>query len=149
MRMALMLLASLAALSAPAFSGDCPADGATYQIGKEPGFTFSLAKSAEQANASDLSATLKTPTRHWDFDFTASNGYSFNYLLPRQVSEAEEDGYRIYFWDEAFQPLDIPQSSGKAPAYVFAPEIGLSLWYGVGEREFLPIAMWRLQPCRR
>ena len=139
-------LLSLILAASPAAEAGCLTDGATYRIDGAEGFELILQKAAEPSAASDMEATLVTPLLRMEFSLTASNGYSFNYLLPKVVKEGEEDSFRLYGFDKALKPTELPQSGQSASRYYFTPELGSALWYS-SERQYLPPEMWRLQDC--
>ena len=66
--------------AAPALA-QCPADLATYSMADAERFSINFAKQKQPKTWSNIQATLNTPTRHFDFEFAASNGYSLNYLV--------------------------------------------------------------------
>jgi hypothetical protein len=158
MRKALMFaaLAHLATLAAsPALAASCTGSNARYVMPGADGFTLTLTPRAEPLAWSDLDVVLKTPTRRFLFSLTASNGYSYNYAVqeepappPEADDSGDDDSQRIYFFNAKMDVLDLPQGKNPAPDMVFLPDFGGALWYGgFDPREFLPIAMWRLEGC--
>lgn len=154
MRKALMCAALLQITAAPAIAADCTGANARYAMTGADGFSLTLAPRPEPRAWSDLDVLLKTPTRQFRFGLTASNGYSYNYAvqeeppLPGGDDVASGDAsQRIYFFDGKMDVTDLPQGKSPAPAMIFLPDFGGALWYGSDPREFLPIAMWRLQGC--
>lgn len=155
MRKALMLvsLATLAA-AAPAAAATCTGAGAHYTIAGGDGFELILEKAKEPMAWSDLDVFLKTPTRTFRYSLTASNGYSYNYLVQEdpRLPASEDDGsdagsYRVFLFSKDMAVLDLPQAAAPAPDFIFIPDLGGALWYGSEPREFLPTAMWRLKDC--
>lgn len=154
MRKALMFaaLAQLAATSA--LAAPCTGSNARYALAGADGFSLTLTPRAEPMAWSDLDVVVKTPTRQFRFSLTASNGYSYNYAVqedPAPPAESDDSGddasQRIYFFSAKAEVLDLPQGKAPAPDMIFLPDFGGALWYGTEPREFLPIAMWRLEGC--
>jgi hypothetical protein len=156
MRKGLMSLAAAAALAIAPWGGaqaaSCKGLNAVYGLDGEPHFELKLVKPKVHLAWSDLEVTLKTPTRALRFTLTASNGYSFNYLVqeePKLPKSAGDDAgsFHIFFFDKKLKTLELPQAKARAPDYIFAPDVGSALWYGMEPREFMPMAMWRLKTC--
>ena len=139
-------LASALFLAAPALAGEgCPADRAVYTLKDQPAVTAGFAPAHHFASmASDLYFFVTTSQATYWFTMTVSNGYSNLYLLPVSdpyAPEAEPDGpgavgnedtidLALYImsldWDVA---LDPPNKGEPAPARLFVPELGPTLWY--------------------
>jgi hypothetical protein len=150
MRTLLFMFLLAVAFTGAAQAGDCKATDAVYAIPDTPGFELRLGKATELNAYSDLEAVLTTPTRKMTFSFTASNGYAMNYLVlngESESAESEETSFRIYGFNKSLDSTELPNASSSPPDYLFVPELGLHLHYGTSEREFIPVAMWRLQPC--
>jgi hypothetical protein len=133
------------------FAAPCKGLNAAYVMKDAEGFSFKLVKAKEALAWSDLEAVLTTPTRRIEFTFTASNGYSINYMVRKEASVAPDDNessYPFNSFDVNLNILDLPQSTNAAPVTIFAPELGSMLWYGNEAREYLPIGMWRLKSCK-
>ncbi|NMD07238.1 MAG: hypothetical protein GYA66_04590 [Phyllobacteriaceae bacterium] len=151
----LILLAPSPALAgAPLGGAPCPADGARYLIDGGEGFELRLEKAKEPMAWSDLDVFVSSPTHKLRFSLTASNGYSFNYaVLEEPATPVAADGednrpsYHLFPFDAHMAPASLPQGKEAAPAYIFMPDLGSHFWYGSEPREFVPIAMWKLQPC--
>jgi hypothetical protein len=152
MRMA-AVLATLALLPLPAAqAASCKGLNARYTVPGAKGFELKLEKAKETRAWSDLDVTVKTPSHAFRFSLTASNGYSYNYLVqedPKLPSDADSDAgsYRIFLFDKSANILELPNAKSKAPAMIFVPDLGGALYYGSETREFVPTAMWRLKGC--
>ncbi len=142
----------LAVSAAPALSAECAIDQVTYVQPEAAGYTLSFRPAAEPNAWSNLEATLKTPTREFKYSMTASNGYSFNYLVPSWKDAPEDASYHIFLFDKDFKTLELPNKGVAAPAAILTPEIGVGLYYGdintnSAVQEFLPTDMWRAEGC--
>ncbi len=139
-------------LAAPAQAAACTAERARYVMDGDANhrLEFSTAKARNAWSALVVTLSAKTGDRR--FAFTASNGYSFNYLVPEDPTDkaADEASLRIFFFGQRLEPLDIPTAGDTPPAYIFAPDLGPLLWYGPqgGGSDYLPIGMWRFAGCR-
>jgi hypothetical protein len=133
--------------AAEAKSKLCLADHAVYQMDDAKGFTIKFVNAKEPTAYSQLDAILTTPTRSFAFSFTASNGYSFNYLVPRWKDAAADADFHLFLFDNKMKTLELPQMGKAAPPFLLTPELGTFLWYGEEPREFLPANMWHLQGC--
>ncbi|MEM5500350.1 hypothetical protein WNY59_01970 [Ahrensia kielensis] len=175
---------SVASASAHSPQLECPAEQAVYrlqtddgplEIGFIPATTFISA-------ASDLYLYLTTMQRTYWFSFSVSNGYSGMTLHPvsdpvaasaegtsprellqeyfGKVEDPVENeiwsSLRFYALDTEMNFLFEPPLSGElAPAYVMAPEIGLTLWYqpqaltedATAERDSIPRGIFSLIEC--
>jgi hypothetical protein len=140
----------LAASAAPALSAECTIDQVTFVQPEAEGFTLTFRPAAEPNAYSNLEATLKTPTREFKFSMTASNGYSFNYLVPSWPDAPDDPSFHIFLYDKNFATLGLPNKGVAVPEAILTPELGSWLWYG-GDvdtpREFLPADMWRAEGC--
>lgn len=149
--MSLKAAALLAILSAPAFAADCSIDKAVYTV-KNPdaeGFSLTFRPAVEPNAWSDLQATLTTPSREYKFSLTASNGYSYNYLVPAWKDAPEDADFHLFLFDKDLAVLDLPAKGKPAAHAILTPELGSWLYYGAeGEtRDFLPVGMWTLAKC--
>ncbi len=140
------------AATLPALSAECTVDTVTYVQPDAEGFSLTFRPATEPNAWSDLEATLKTPTREFKFSMTASNGYSFNYLVPSWKDAPEDSEFHIHFYDKDFKTLGLPNKSGATPAAILTPELGSWLYYGDinannSSQEYLPADMWRAEKC--
>ena len=136
--------------SPTAFAKPCNGVNAKYEIDGAVGFELKFVAAKDPMAWSDLEAELTTPLRKFTYSLTASNGYSINYLVrkePQQDSTQDEQSYAIHGFDENLGTVGLPQTTKPAPKFILTPEIGSSLWYGQEQREYLPLAMWRLKSC--
>lgn len=150
----LLLSATPALAGAPMGGAPCPAAGARYLIEGGDGFELRLETAKEPMAWSDLDVFVKSPTRNLRFSLTASNGYSFNYAVLEDpatpvAADGEDDrpSFHLFPFDHRMNLLELPQGKSPAPKYIFMPDLGSHLWHGSEPREFVPIGMWRLQPC--
>ena len=134
-------------LSGAAEAKTCLADHAVYHMDDGKGFTLKFVKAKEPTAYSALDAIVTSPKRKLEFSFTASNGYSFNYLVPRWKDAPADADFHIFIFDSKMKTLDLPQSGKAAPPFLLTPELGSFFWYGQEPREFLPANVWRLQTC--
>lgn len=151
-----LLLASPALAAAPA---TCPIEKSVYQLKEAPaGTTLRFQKAAKPNAWSRLEAVIHSPAtgRTWRFSYTASNGYSTQYLVQEAPKPTSEDnsGSPLYLFTAALTSINLPQPGEPAPRYAFLPDIGKSFWYGTVspapkvKREFLPTELWELSACR-
>jgi hypothetical protein len=155
MRNALMSLTLILLAASPAMAASpCPAAGARYLVDGGDGFELRLEPAKEPMAWSDLDVFVTSPTKKLRFSLTASNGYSFNYaVLEGPATPVAADGednrpsYHLFPFDGGMKLLDLPQGKSPAPDFIFMPDLGSHFWYGSEPREFVPIGMWRLQPC--
>jgi hypothetical protein len=140
---------SFAALSLPAIAADCTIDKATYTQPNAEGFSLTFRPAAEPNAWSDLEATLRTPTREFKFSMTASNGYSFNYLVPSWKDAPLEADFRLFLYGQDFASLELPNKGKLAPVAILAPDLGPLLYYSesMKVREYIPPEMWRMTKC--
>jgi opacity protein-like surface antigen len=139
----------LAALSLPAIAADCAIEKATYTQPNAEGFSLTFRPAAEPNAWSDLEATLKTPTREFKFSMTASNGYSFNYLVPSWKGAPEDTDFHVFLYGQDFASLELPNKGKPAPVAILAPELGAFLYYteAMNVQEYIPPEMWRMTKC--
>lgn len=144
----------------------CVAERAVYANRAQPNAELRIFKPPHAQNAaSDLAARVAFEGETYWFAFTASNGYSHNYVgrtgdmieAARREDAAEDDGEEhqepeydgseIVFFDPDYNVLEnIPQSGEPAPAHIIATGIGSAIWYSE-PRRLVPIAMWDLKSC--
>ena len=126
----------------------CPIEKSTYSLAKNTEFSLAFNTLKEPKAWSALGLVLKTPSRTFAYEFTASNGYETFFLVSLSPQGIEDDSTSIYFFDKDLKTLALPQSGSNAPAYIFTPDLGQQLWYASLEpREYLPTEMWRLDGC--
>lgn len=126
----------------------CPADLALYSHMEDGQFSAAFGKMQNPKAWSDLQFTINTPSKKHDYEFTESNGYAVQYMVP--LPEQPEDTTRdisVTFFDEKLRVLPLPQSETPAPAYIFAPQIGSVIYYGFEPRELMAIGMFKLSGC--
>ena len=158
----------------------CPIDRAVYTLRGATSFTAGFARQdRRKVHPSDLVFWLKTPERLYVFSFQSPNGYGGTYLAPDVdprlavgMTDAEErDAHaRATSGDELSIPFDAftsgleehfempPQSSDRAPAFIFARALGPALWYEpvrlsgndpAAKPESMPIGMFAMSGCDR
>ncbi|MEJ0058605.1 MAG: hypothetical protein WDM79_02980 [Terricaulis sp.] len=162
---AALAAAGCAAQSAPR-TLTCAAERAVYLNRAEPGARLRVFKPPHaQSAASDLAAIVDFEGERYWFAFTASQGYSRNYIgrtgdmieaARREDSgedaddehrEPEFDGSEISFFDASYGVIEtLPQTGAPAPAHIYASGIGSAIWYSIPRRS-IPIAMWDLAEC--
>lgn len=134
------------ALGGPALS--CNAEKATYRHMEDKNFTISFAKQKQPKAWSDIQATLHTPSRKLDFEFTASNGYEVQSMVLLTKSVKQDHDIAISFFNKSLKSLGLPESGELAPHYLFAAELGLWLYYaGLDPQDYIPPGMWKLEKC--
>jgi hypothetical protein len=160
MRLALLVLAMVPSAAAAPTSlprGLCAIENTTYRlVGEENGATMRFVNDPKLARQSKLSAVLRSAEtkKTYKFRFAASNGYSTQYLVPVMETAVEggdePDGLGFYMFDAQLNPVELPGIGESAPAYLFVPELGKTLWYGfmnADKRERLKTGMWRRAEC--
>ncbi len=140
---------ALAALSLPAIAADCTIEKTTYTQPNAEGFSLTFRPASEPNAWSNLEATLKTPTREFKFSMTASNGYSFNYLVPAWKNAPLEANFRLFLYGKDFASLELPSKGTHAPIAILAPDLGPLLYYSeaIQVQEYIPPEMWRIGKC--
>lgn len=140
---------ALAAFSLPAIAADCTIEKATYTQPNAEGFSLTFRPASEPNAWSNLEATLKTPTREFKFSMTASNGYSFNYLVPAWKDAPLEADFRLFLYGKDFASLELPNKGTPAPIAILAPDLGPLLYYSEAMKvqEYIPPEMWRMTSC--
>jgi hypothetical protein len=171
-----MILSLLLAAAVPA-PPDCPIERAVYRLNGAPRFTAGFARQDRRDSAaSDLVLWLRTPKRTYWFAFGSPNGYGGTYLAPEidprlsvRLSDDEERDSAAKMRPE--EPLEIafdafaadlgafptpPRSSDKAPALLFARDLGPVLWSRPGalaggdpaaQPESMPIGLFEAAGC--
>jgi hypothetical protein len=135
-------------MAAPALA-QCPADLAIYSMAEADGFSINFSKQKHPKAWSNVQATLVTPTRHFDFEFTASNGYSINYMVILTKGIKIKQDLPIMFLDKDLKDLGLPEAGKAAPQYLIAAELGPWLYYaGFKHQEYIPAGVWRISGCQ-
>lgn len=161
----LLGLCGAAAQAAP-----CHTEKATYKpVADDNGarLHFTAAKQPDAWSNLNLVLTSKRTGKTYRFRFTASNGYSSNYLIPvpdeaakptDDKRAADDDAALLdmtaFFFAANMKSLAIPSASTTAPKYILLPRLGAALWYGsmndkdIPNREFIPNEMWVRETCK-
>ncbi len=148
--MRLTLSALLLSLFAHTSFAACNAEYADYRSLEAPEFKLSFAKQKHPRSWSNIQLTLTTPKQKLDFELTASNGYSMQYLVLLTKGAKDSDDNIVDFFDKNLKDTLLPQAGDVAPAYVFAPNLGLWLHYtNTPEREYLPRGLFKFDHCRK
>lgn len=163
---------------------ECSAEQAVYRLQTDDGLLEIgfIPATAFISAASDLYLYLTTTQRTYWFSFSVSNGYSGMTLHPvsdpsaasaqeggprellQEYLEEDADPIETEIWSSLrFYALDAdmtflfepPLSGEPAPAYVMAPEIGLTLWYQpqaltedtTADRDSIPRGIFPLVEC--
>ena len=127
----------------------CDAEHATYQHLENKNFTIAFSKLKHPKAWSNIQATLKTPARKLDFEFTASNGYEVlsMVLLTKGIEQSRD--LSINFLDKNLKALHLPEAGKPAPTYLVAPDLGVWLYYaGLNPQDYIPPGIWKLDKCR-
>jgi len=178
------LSVAVAPVAAHPSQPECSAEQAVYRLQTDDGpleIGFIPATGYISA-ASDLYLYLTTTQRTYWFSFSVSNGYSGMTLHPvsdpvaasaeggaprellQQYLNEDADPAAAEIWSSLrFYSLDAdltflfepPLSGEPAPAYVMAPEIGLTLWYqpqaltedATADRDPIPRGVFALVEC--
>ncbi len=128
----------------------CPASKANYQSLEDKTFTITFSEQKKPKSWSNVQATLHTPKRTLDFEFTASNGYEVQSMVLLTTGLKQDRDIDIKFLGKNLKLLSLPQSGDAAPAYLFAPNLGLWVWYaGLEPQEFVPPGLWKFVSCRK
>ena len=142
------ITAALLCATVPAYAADCPMESATYIQRNAEGFSLVFRPAAEPNAWSDLEATLKTPSKEFKFSLTASNGYSFNYLVPSWQGAPEDSEFHLFLFDADLNTLELPAKGKPAAHAILTPEIGSWLNYGENTGgDYLPVGMWTVGSC--
>jgi hypothetical protein len=141
------LLLSLSAL--PSFAA-CNSEFAEYRSLEDKSFILSFTKQKNPKAWSNIQATLKTPKQKLDFEFTASNGYSMQYLVLLNEGIKDPEDNIVEFLNRKFRVQLLPQAGDAAPEYIFAPKLGLWLNYAEAKhQEYLPRGLFKFDHCRK
>lgn len=165
----IVALAALLALATPALAQakTCPIEKAVYRLkGFEKTASLRFVKDPAMARQTQLSGVLSSNVtgRTYKFYIAVSNGYSTHYLIdanhPKSQTDDDDKGdvndetpsYAFYSFDSALRVMNLPNPGERAPAYVFIPDIGASLWYSeMGPdqktREAIETQMWQRAEC--
>lgn len=144
----------------------CHATGAQYALMPDSRYRIVLETAPEPSAASNLQLRLLTPGTQHAFAFAVSNGYSITRLLPlashpsadpENDTEGDEETLPVFHAFDADMTtwIDAPQAEGKPPAWLFIPELGPMLWYGLLPREgtsmpaseSMPAGLFQLVAC--
>lgn len=164
----LPLLLGLCGVTAEA--APCHTEKATYKPVKDDNgarLHFTAAKTPDAWSNLNLVLTSKRTGKVYRFRFTASNGYSSNYLIPvldeaakpTDDKTAADDNAALldmtaFFFAANMKSLAIPRAGTTAPKYILLPRLGAALWYGsmndkdIPNREFIPNEMWVRDTCK-
>ncbi len=166
-QMAFLLAVSACAAQTATPSISCPAEQAIYRLRDEPGAALRIFKPPHPQNAySDLAVIVDFEGERYWFAFSASMGYSRNYVgrtadmieAARRADNGEDandpppqapefEGSEISFFDANYNVTErLPQLGAAAPAHIYASGIGSAIWYSIPRRQ-LPIQMWDLAEC--
>lgn len=158
-RVAVMVLAVFG-LATPVEADECPAKGAVYTIeDPETGEPAAHARLFEREHPGawsglGLEVTDIATSRSWSFSFTASNGYSVDYLVPDEGVEGLEEASQVVFLarqaDGRLRRAPIPQTHDPAPEAFLVPRLGVEIWYGTSvssDRSYLPLDVWHRTGC--
>jgi len=153
-------------IAPPQAASACPVEQALYRIRGAPEASWRFVATPHALNAfSDLAAQVDFEGETYWFAFSASQGYSRNYI-GRTVdpfeaaalvdagedpdplyAEPEYNGSELHLFDAAFDAIEnIPQRGDPAPAHILATGVSSAIWYSVPRRE-LPKAMWDYVDC--
>lgn len=143
------VFAVCAMMSSTGWAHACEASKAVYENTKDKAFTISFSKQKNPKSWSDILATLKTPHRKLEFEFTASNGYEVQFMVLLTKGLKQDREVEIEFFSKDLKSLQLPQAGETAAEYIFSRQLGLWLWYsGASPREYIPPAMWKLKACK-
>lgn len=135
--------------AAPVFA-QCPGELAVYKMPEAKGFSIRFSKQKHPKAWSNIQATLTTPTREFDFEFTASNGYSLNYMVILTKGIKIDQDLPILLLDKNLKALGLPEVGQTAPEYLIASALGPWLYYaGFEHQEYIPSGVWKLTSCHR
>ena len=147
MKRIILAFGALSISLAPALA--CDAEHATYRHLEDKSFTISFSKQKHPKAWSNIQATLKTPARKLDFEFTASNGYEVlsMVLLTKGIEQSRD--ISINFLDKNLKSLHLPEAGKPAAEFLVAPELGVWLYYsGLDPQDYIPPGVWKLDTCR-
>lgn len=167
MRLTLSAVAILAmALPAAQASSDpCPIEKTVYRLnGFEKSATLRFVEDPAFARMTPLSAVIQSSVTGKTYRYTiaVSNGYSNHYLVdagkprPEGVDAPETDEetptFSFFSFDSKLRKIDLPSPRKQAPAWVFIPDLGASLWYAElapdqKTREAIETEMWKRAEC--
>ncbi len=143
------VFAVCAIISTAGWAQACDASKAVYENTEDKAFTISFSKQKDPKSWSNILATLKTPHRKLEFEFTASNGYETQSMVLLTAGLKQDREVQIELFNKDLKSLGLPQVGERAAAYLFSRQLGLWLWYsGATPQEYIPPAMWTLKLCR-
>jgi hypothetical protein len=138
----------------------CQFEGATYLLPSNTEFELTIKAVSGEDPRYPLGVVLTQPSqgRSWQFEVTASNGYSSEYLVAR--FKGLEDSLKFFFIEKSdlkvrVQLMWMPKPQAEAPIGLLIPELGPSMHYSSnldpsiadGERVTIPTEIWMLSKC--
>lgn len=162
---AALSLMSQATAAAPAA---CPIEKTVYRLnGFEKAATLRFVDDRTYARQTHLSALIHSTITGKDYRYTiaVSNGYSNHYLVdasgvkagaddnaPDEDTQDQTPTFSFFSFDSRLRKIDLPDRHKPAPAWVFIPDLGTSLWYaemspGQKTREAIETEMWKRAEC--
>jgi hypothetical protein len=143
-----LILTGLTLIVGQAEAG-CLAENAVYRNLEDEQFSISFSEQKNPKAWSNILATLKTPHRNFDFEFTSSNGYAMQYMVLLSKNVKQDKDIEVDFLDKDLKDILLPQVGDAAPELIFAPQLGLWMWYAnLKEQEFIPRGLWKLSDCQ-
>ena len=164
---AMLALMTTAVQAAPK---TCPIEKTVYRLnGFEKAATLRFVDDPALARQTHLSALIHSTITGKDYRYTiaVSNGYSNHYLVDASGVKAEADDnapdaetqhqtptFSFFSFDSRLRKVDLPDRRKAAPAWIFIPDLGTSLWYaemapGQKSREAIETEMWKRAECVR
>jgi hypothetical protein len=141
-----ILLLSLAASARAA----CKAEHAIYKHMEDANFSIIFSLQPQPKSWSNILATLQTPSRKLDFEFTESNGYGMQYLVLVSKGAEQNIDINVNLFDNDLKAQLLPQAGEQAPEFIIAPVLGQWLYYSKLEpQEFIPQGIWKFSSCNK
>ena len=158
--------------SASAAPATCPIEKTVYRLtGNEKSAELRFISDPAMARQTHLSAVIKSNVtgKTYKYYIAVSNGYSTHYLIDASKPEQEENtddkapaeneedktpSFAFYNFDSRLHAMNLPNPGGRAPQYIFIPDLGASLWYaemspGQKAREAIETEMWHRAGCAK